>query len=170
MAWTDERTELTKKLWADGLSASQIAVELGGVTRNGVIGKIHRLGLSGRAKSPSIRPRQPRQSRLHGSNLRRPSIRGLFNTTFSPAGIKAEPVVETEIVIPFAQRKTLMQLTDKTCHWPVGDPANPDFFYCGGDTYGDFRYCAFHCRVAHKPSGDRHSVKAPYRARGGAAA
>ena len=53
MSWTDERVELLKKLWADGLSASQIAAELGGVTRNAVIGKVHRLGLSGRAKSPS---------------------------------------------------------------------------------------------------------------------
>ena len=53
MSWTDERVELLKKLWADGLSASQIAAELGGITRNAVIGKVHRLGLSGRAKSPS---------------------------------------------------------------------------------------------------------------------
>ena len=53
MSWTDERVELLKKLWSDGLSASQIAAELGGITRNAVIGKVHRLGLSGRAKSPS---------------------------------------------------------------------------------------------------------------------
>ena len=53
MSWTDERVEMLKKLWADGLSASQIAAELGGITRNAVIGKVHRLGLSGRAKSPS---------------------------------------------------------------------------------------------------------------------
>ncbi|HEX9322035.1 MAG TPA: GcrA family cell cycle regulator, partial [Xanthobacteraceae bacterium] len=63
--WTDERVELLKKLWADGLSASRIAAELGGVTRNAVIGKVHRLGLSGRAKTPSSsvsRPRKPRSS------------------------------------------------------------------------------------------------------------
>ena len=53
MTWTDERVETLKKLWTDGLSASQIAAELGGITRNAVIGKVHRLGLSGRAKSPS---------------------------------------------------------------------------------------------------------------------
>jgi GcrA cell cycle regulator len=61
--WTDERVELLKKLWGDGLSASQIAGELGGITRNAVIGKVHRLGLSGRAKAPSSsmpRPRKPR--------------------------------------------------------------------------------------------------------------
>ena len=54
MSWTEERVELLKKLWADGLSASQIAAELGGITRNAVIGKVHRLGLSGRAKSPVL--------------------------------------------------------------------------------------------------------------------
>ena len=62
MSWTDERVELLKKLWADGLSASQIAAELGGITRNAVIGKVHRLGLSGRAKSPR-RPPRARASR-----------------------------------------------------------------------------------------------------------
>ena len=65
MSWTDERVELLKKLWADGLSASQIAAELGGITRNAVIGKVHRLGLSGRAKSASSaapRPRKPRSA------------------------------------------------------------------------------------------------------------
>ena len=59
MMWTDERVELLKKLWADGLSASQIAAELGGITRNAVIGKVHRLGLSGRAKSPSSTAPRP---------------------------------------------------------------------------------------------------------------
>ena len=61
MSWTDERVELLKKLWSDGLSASQIAAELGGITRNAVIGKVHRLGLSGRAKSASIGAPRPAQ-------------------------------------------------------------------------------------------------------------
>ena len=66
MGWTDERVELLKKLWADGLSASQIAAELGGITRNAVIGKVHRLGLSGRAKSPSSTAPRPRKARSSG--------------------------------------------------------------------------------------------------------
>lgn len=169
MSWTEQRVEDLKRLWADGLSASQIAAELGSVTRNGVIGKIHRLNLQGRIKR-APRPRAPRQARLSASSFRRPSIHSLFNTAITPTGMTAEPVVETEIVIPFAQRKTLMQLNDKTCHWPVGDPASPDFFYCGGETYADLSYCVFHCRVAHQPARDRRKVTAPYRARGGAAA
>src|SRR6476661_6445286 len=83
MSWTDERVELLKKLWGDGLSASQIAGELGGITRNAVIGKVHRLGLSGRAKSPSSaspRPRKPRQTHMMRV---RPSMRG--NTALAHA-------------------------------------------------------------------------------------
>jgi len=69
MTWTDERVESLKKMWGDGLSASQIAAELGGITRNAVIGKVHRLGLSGRAKSPSSGASRPRKPREH-SRLR----------------------------------------------------------------------------------------------------
>ena len=78
MGWTDERVELLKKLWADGLSASQIAAELGGITRNAVIGKVHRLGLSGRAKSPSSSAPRPRKARSSGHMMRVPraSMRG----------------------------------------------------------------------------------------------
>src|SRR4026209_1467277 len=78
MSWTDERVELLKKLWADGLSASQIAAELGGITRNAVIGKVHRLGLSGRAKSPSSSVPRPRKPRSSGHMMRGPraSMRG----------------------------------------------------------------------------------------------
>ena len=70
MSWTDERVELLKKLWSDGLSASQIAAELGGITRNAVIGKVHRLGLSGRAKSTSAAAPRPRKSRASAHMLR----------------------------------------------------------------------------------------------------
>ena len=78
MGWTDERVELLKKLWADGLSASQIAAELGGITRNAVIGKVHRLGLSGRAKSPSSASPRPRKARTSSHMMRVPraAIRG----------------------------------------------------------------------------------------------
>src|ERR1700741_3654370 len=94
MSWTDERVELLKKLWSDGLSASQIAAELGGITRNAVIGKVHRLGLSGRAKSPSSAAPRPRKARAHPHMLRvsRPAIRG--NTALAQAfeyDIEPEP-------------------------------------------------------------------------------
>ncbi len=126
MSWTDERVELLKKLWADGLSASQIAAELGGITRNAVIGKVHRLGLSGRAKSPSSTAPRPRKPRSSGHMMRVPraSMRG--NTALA-YDYEAEPEPEL-IEIPIEQRKTLLQLNEKTCHWPVGDPAAPSSF------------------------------------------
>src|SRR6201996_9429404 len=101
MSWTDERVELLKKLWSDGLSASQIAAELGGITRNAVIGKVHRLGLAGRAKSPSSAAPRPRKARAHPHMLRvsRPVIRG--NTALAQAfeyDIEPEPEVVDNII------------------------------------------------------------------------
>src|SRR5437588_10423097 len=92
--WTEPRVDLLKKLWADGLSASQIAAELGGITRNAVIGKVHRLGLSGRAKSPASTTPRPRKTRAHPHMLRaaRPVMRG--NTALAPVydyDVDAEP-------------------------------------------------------------------------------
>src|SRR5436190_3362737 len=107
MSWTDERVELLKKLWTDGLSASQIAAELGGITRNAVIGKVHRLGLSGRAKSPSsAAPRQRRARPSHMMRVPRPAMRG--NTALAHA-YSYDTEVETdpepiENIIPIGQR------------------------------------------------------------------
>ena len=159
MGWTDERVELLKKLWADGLSASQIAAELGGITRNAVIGKVHRLGLSGRAKSPSSAAPRPRKARTSGHMLRvqRPQIRG--NTALA-YDYQEEPEPEL-IEIPIEQRKTLLQLTEKSCHWPVGDPGSTEFFFCGGESANDQHYCSFHSRIAYQPASDRRRDKRP---------
>jgi GcrA cell cycle regulator len=161
MSWTDERVELLKKLWADGLSASQIAAELGGVTRNAVIGKVHRLGLSGRAKSPSSSSPRPRKARSSSHMLRvsRTSIRGNNALAYDYA---AEPEPEL-IEIPLEQRKTLLQLSDATCRWPVGDPGSTDFFFCGGEPNEGSPYCTYHSRVAYQPASDRRRDKRPFR-------
>ena len=158
MGWTDERVELLKKLWADGLSASQIAAELGGITRNAVIGKVHRLGLSGRAKSPSSTSPRPRKARSSGMlRVSRPSMRG--NTALA-YDYEVEPEPEL-IEIPVEQRKTLLQLTEKTCRWPIGDPGSAEFFFCGGETANELPYCAYHSRVAYQPADDRRRDKRP---------
>jgi GcrA cell cycle regulator len=160
MSWTDERVALLTKLWADGLSASQIAAELGGITRNAVIGKVHRLGLSGRAKSPSSSSPRPRKARSSGM-LRGPrsSMRG--NTALA---YDYEPEPEPELIeIPLEQRKTLLQLTDKTCRWPIGDPGSAEFFFCGGENANEQTYCAYHSRVAYQPMSDRRRDKRPFR-------
>jgi GcrA cell cycle regulator len=161
MTWTDERVELLKKLWADGLSASQIAAELGGITRNAVIGKVHRLGLSGRAKSPSSSAPRPRKARNPLVRVARPAMRG--NTALAyEYEIEPEPEV-IDNIIPLGQRRTLLELNEDTCRWPVGDPANADFFFCGGKPMPGLPYCGYHCRVAYQPATDRRRDKRPVR-------
>jgi len=164
MGWTDERVESLKKLWQDGLSASQIAKQLGGVTRNAVIGKVHRLGLSGRAKAiaaPAPRPRKPRPAVSVAS---RPLVHG--NVALAPV---SRPAVEPEPedlpdpisnVVPMAERCTILDLTEFTCRWPVGEPGKPDFFYCGSRTKTGLPYCAYHARIAYQPVQDRNRRRA----------
>ena len=116
MSWTDERVELLKKLWADGLSASQIAGELGGITRNAVIGKVHRLGLSGRAKSPSSSAPRARKPRSHMMRVQRPMSRG--NTALALAyEMDQEPEPELiENIIPIGQRQRGVAARHRALH------------------------------------------------------
>jgi len=165
MSWTDERVELLKKLWSDGLSASQIAAELGGITRNAVIGKVHRLGLSGRAKSSSSGAPRPRKARSPAHMLRigRGAIRG--NTALAHAydlEIEAEPEL-LDNIIPIGQRRTLLELNEQTCRWPVGDPGSTDFFFCGGNAIMGLPYCGYHARIAYQPAADRRRDRRPVR-------
>jgi GcrA cell cycle regulator len=156
LTWSDERVEQLRKLWEAGLSASQIAAELGNVTRNAVIGKVHRLGLAGRAKSTAAAPRQrkPRPAQ-HVVRVSRPVSRG--NTALAHAfeeELEPDPIA-FDNVVPMSQRLSLSQLSEATCHWPVGDPGSPDFFFCGGKALAGLPYCAYHSRVAYQPAVDR---------------
>jgi GcrA cell cycle regulator len=165
MSGNDERVETLKRLWAEGLSASQIATELGGITRNAVIGKVHRLGLSGRAKSPNTASPRPRKTRTHPHMIRvaRPAVRG--NTALATAfeyDFEAEPEV-VDNVVPMGQRRSLIELTEHTCRWPIGDPGDADFFFCGGPSAGSLPYCAHHCRVAYQPANPRRDRKPQFR-------
>jgi len=122
MSWTDERVELLKKLWADGLSASQIAAELGGITRNAVIGKVHRLGLSGRAKSTSSASTRPRKARSPAHMLRigRAAIRG--NTALAHA-YENEAEAEPELIdniIPIGHRQVCSVNSRMVRRCPMG--------------------------------------------------
>ena len=133
MSWTDDRVEMLKKLWGEGLSASQIAGRLGGVTRNAVIGKVHRLGLSGRATTPRSRPPRTRNriaapkrtSKPRFAQTGNPALRSLYQ---GEGETYVSPV--EEIVIPLEERKTLQDLTENCCRWPIGDPQNADFHFC----------------------------------------
>jgi GcrA cell cycle regulator len=160
MSWTDERVEQLKKMWLDGLSASQIANELGeGVSRNAVIGKVHRLGLSGRAKSPapaaaSARTRKEEPARPPAAPL---TIGALaLAAEQAPAPAPAPRAAVEEVVIAMSERVTIMDLRESMCRWPLGDPTNPDFRYCGARMQiGAGPYCASHARLAYQPAQER---------------
>lgn len=155
--WTDERIEDLKKLWASGATASQIAGHLGGVTRNAVIGKVHRLGLSGRAtigRNETTR-RQRRRAALKIATTS-PNVRESVEREGGPdAWIRARmdrpPEALPEPRMPDVATKTFDQLEPSDCKWPVGDPRAADFGYCGCKAAVGLPYCEDHARRAFKP-------------------
>ena len=169
MSWTDERIERLKKLWGDGLSASQIAAELGGVTRNAVIGKVHRLQLSGRVKvaSPAQqRSRKPAPVVAARPAAARSAVRTVMSTRGNLAVVQTvemeEPVpyrAAEEVVVPISRRISIMELRESTCRWPIGDPLTPEFVFCGGDCDPAKPYCTAHAQVAFQPSFERRRVR-----------
>lgn len=139
MSWTDERVEKLKKLWSDGLSASQIARTLGEVTRNAVIGKVHRLGLSGRATTSRIdRPR--------AHQMRRPP---------RPRLIVPEAIPVEEARLPNGDYATVMTVREGMCKWPIGDPSSDEFHFCGNQSGSSTPYCTAHSRMAYQPTQNR---------------
>ena len=191
MSWTDERVELLKKMWAEGQSASQIAKELGGVTRNAVIGKVHRLGLSNRsgggttaAKAPAAEAESPKPAAkpakpaaktadttsreeprtdpepIRASNvtpLRKPIVPAGQPLPPQPSAneISPEALAKQSEVEKHAKRLTLMELTERTCKWPIGDPATEDFYFCGLPVKPGKPYCDAHVGVAFQPMSSR---------------
>jgi GcrA cell cycle regulator len=195
MSWTDERVELLKKMWGEGQSASQIAKELGGVTRNAVIGKVHRLGLSNRsggggtatAKSTAsdgdspkaaakpAKPAAPKPApaaapakeeakadtapapRSNVTPLRKPIVPAGQPLPPQPSAneISPEALAKQSEVEKHAKRLTLMELTERTCKWPIGDPATDDFYFCGLPVQQGKPYCEAHVGVAFQPMSAR---------------
>jgi GcrA cell cycle regulator len=158
MSWTDERVETLKKLWQEGHSASQIAKALGGVTRNAVIGKVHRLGLSGRAapSQPSrplykpARPPRPAASTHHASG---------HASSHTPVVRRTEPLMARPVIsqpiVPYVEEPgtaTVLTLGAKMCKWPIGDPSSDAFSFCGRRADDGTPYCVEHARVAYQPS------------------
>ena len=144
MGWTDERVELLKKLWQDGLSASQIAKQLGGVTRNAVIGKVHRLGLSGRAapsrpqRTTFKAPRPPRQVSVPSAPRR-------------IVGPATTPRTSVRYIDETPGLATVLTLGVHMCKWPIGDPTMDNFTFCGrGCDEGP--YCDEHAQIAYQPA------------------
>ena len=166
MNWTDERVELLRKLWSEGLSASQIAAQLGSVTRNAVIGKVHRLKLSSRGRTTVAAPRQKKTSSSAGgskSATRAPTVTRSITTSIGATALQTqfdvEPVVRyrpaQDVVVPISRRLQLVQLSERTCKWPNGDPLTEEFSFCGNDTAETGPYCTYHSRVAFQPASER---------------
>lgn len=200
MAWTDDRVETLKRMWGEGASASQIAKELGGVTRNAVIGKVHRLGLSNRnadeakpASQTSAKPApapktakpdptpapkpepvaaveeddddEPRTMAAvpQGTNvtpLRKPLMAGQpLPPQPSANEISPEALAKVNAVEKTAKKISLMELTERTCKWPIGDPATEKFWFCGLQTQAGKPYCEAHVSVAFQPMSSRRDRK-----------
>ncbi len=202
MSWTDERVELLKRMWAEGQSASQIAKELGGVTRNAVIGKVHRLGLSNRAgdgaaqgdeaeapvaapaaaraeaprpaevpRAAAPQPEAPRAAPVERAAPAAPAPSATVTPlpvrkAVIPAGqplppqpslneISPEALASVREVEKRARKLTLMELTERTCKWPIGDPATDDFWFCGLPSLPGKPYCEAHVGVAFQPMSAR---------------
>ena len=189
MSWTDERVETLKRMWAEGQSASQIAKELGGVTRNAVIGKVHRLGLSNRVAggkdeddgdtpvmaakpepkadpAPRVEP-APRSAPQAAAPAAPTNVTPLpVRKAIIPAGQPLPPQPSANEISPAAlasvrevekraRRLTLMELTERTCKWPIGDPATDDFWFCGLPSLPGKPYCEAHVGVAFQPMSAR---------------
>ncbi|MBE3637894.1 GcrA family cell cycle regulator [Mangrovicoccus algicola] len=196
MSWTEERVELLKKMWSEGQSASQIAKALGGVTRNAVIGKVHRLGLSNRTGGAGAPPKpepKPAEAPLTEApkmeapkaaapvaepeiEMEAPKPRETVTSVKIPVPAARKPIVPAGQPLPpqpsanevspealatqreaemKARRLTLMELTERTCKWPIGDPATDDFWFCGHPVQAGKPYCEAHVGVAFQPMSSR---------------
>ena len=172
MNWTDERVELLRKLWSEGHSASQIAAQLGSVTRNAVIGKVHRLKLSSRGRSTAAPARQkkaPQATTSSRTSSRAASVTRSVTTSIGATALQqqfdADPVVRylvrpTEnVVVPISRRLQLVQLSERTCKWPNGDPLSEDFSFCGHEAAETGPYCGYHAKVAFQPASERRRTR-----------
>lgn len=162
MSWTNERIELLQKLWLEGCSASRIASELGaGVTRNAVIGKVFRLGLSGRVKTVTghVPAAHHQKTPRRAAQVRASAHLSIGNTALAMQPMMLEaprPQVAEDVVVPICEPVTIMDLRESMCRWPMGDPAQADFRYCGAKKVpGSGPYCACHSGIAYQSHHDR---------------
>lgn len=141
MEWTQERISALKTMWQEGLSASQVARKLGGVSRGAVIGKVHRLGIAGR-ELPS------RPGNLGGRPPGRPRASAGGAPRFSSAPRPPRPAPAPRIVFEATPTATLITLAEHGCRWPIGDPDAPGFGFCGRLRTGCSAYCSGHASMA----------------------
>lgn len=181
MSWTDDRVETLKKLWGEGQSASQIAKVLGGVTRNAVIGKVHRLGLASRtaakpepakaakeAPAPKAKsktkakakaaPKEVEKAAPEPKEKKKPVVTHkppVTTSTFPHPPAPSEPLVDLVEVDAAAKKLSLLELNERTCKWPIGDPSKGEFYFCGHPVAAGKPYCSSHVAAAYQPMSSR---------------
>ena len=146
MSWTDEKVEKLRELWKKGHTASQIAELLGDTTRNAVIGKAHRLNLEARAPSKNSGSPTSGDNRQVKRSPAPTSRKAKFQSILLDKNFEPE------------NPKSLENLTDETCKWPIGHPNEEKFYFCGRKSEGDFPNCKLHVLYAFQPKGTKEEV------------
>ncbi|MBD1134883.1 hypothetical protein IDH21_00595 [Pelagibacterales bacterium SAG-MED47] len=148
MSWTEEKVTKLKELWGKGNTASQIAEIIGGISRNAVIGKAHRLNLSAKIKTRTATSNKSFENSINDKNFKQKKIRG---SRFKSLIIEKD--FEPE------QPKQLEELTDNDCKYPIGHPNEPDFYFCGRTSLKDFSYCKLHLLYSYQSRENKNNKK-----------
>ena len=147
MSWTDEKVTKLKELWGKGNTASQIAEIIGGLSRNAIIGKAHRLNLSAKIKT-----RTATSNKVFDSSMENNKIRSKSGRKSKFRSLIIEKNFEPE------NPKQLDELDESSCKWPIGHPDEEKFYFCGRSSLKDFSYCKLHLLHAYQPKGKKDEV------------
>ena len=148
MSWTYEKVAKLKELWGKGNTASQIAEIIGGISRNAVIGKAHRLNLSAKIKTRTATSNQNFENSIGEKNFKDKKIR---KSKFKSLIIEKDFEPENP--------KQLEELDEKSCKWPIGHPGDPDFYFCGKEVIPGKPYCGEHCLIAYRRKDNNQKIK-----------
>ena len=148
MSWTEEKVAKLKELWGKGNTASQIAEIIGGISRNAVIGKAHRLNLSAKIKTRTASSNQKFDNSVNEKNIQ---------TTRTGRKNKFKSLIIEKDFEP-ENPKQLEELDENSCKWPIGHPNEKSFYFCGRSSLKDFSYCKLHLLYAYQPKGKKDEV------------
>ena len=147
MSWTEEKVSKLKELWGKGNTASQIAEIIGGISRNAVIGKAHRLNLSAKIKTRTATSNKNFDSNMEVNN---PQLKRGRKSRFKSLIIEKDFEPENP--------KQLEELDESSCKWPIGHPDEKNFYFCGRSSLKDFSYCKLHLLYAYQPKGKKEDI------------